>query len=733
MLFLSSRTIHKNKKVSIKQLSFFLVIAHSTTSSLANDIAATIKPSHINEAQVTLPTIQVAAIQDSLYLPNLYAGGQIARITQMGILGNKDYMDSPFSQVGYSSNAIRHQHALSVAETLTTADASVRTTTGSTNRYDALTIRGFRIENDDMALNGLFGLVPAYRVGVDPVERIELTRGAGAFLYGMSPFGAIGGNVNVVTKRADKQPLRQLTTAYSTDQHLGIHADIGQRFGDNQEYGLRLNTAYRDGDTSIDHQNSRNSSHSFGLDYHADRLNLSADIIYQKDMMSRAVRGLTAIAGIDIPKAPNPKTNLSALSDYSQAESLTFLSRAEYQLNDAALVYGTVGHNHFNYDKQEVPGLTILNPNGDTRADTNLQQGHNGTVSAEVGTRIKLSTGNIQHQFVLAANHFRQQGWFGQSRYESYLTNIYHPTYVDDLGQPIAVVPKAKSNETMLRSVVFADSLSTAQDKLQFTLGLRHQQVETSNFSANGERSNHYNESATTPSFALVYKPFKQLSFYANYIEALTVGATPPDDAVNFNQVFAPYKSKQYELGTKFDLGNFGGTVAIFQIRKPTGIVDPESKIYSLDGEQQNQGIELNGFGNITPTLRFLGGLSFVDAKLRRTQDGLNDNHHAVGVPQFLSNLGLEWDTPFSPQLTLTGRIIHNAKAYVSADNSQSVPDWTRFDFGGRYQTKIGKAPVTLQANLNNVFNKAYWEANPSSYMTISTPRTLLLSTTFDF
>ena len=112
MLFLGSRTIHKNKKVSIKQLSFFLVIAHSTTSSLANDIAATIKTSHINEAQVILPTIQVSAIQDSLYLPNLYTGGQIARITQMGILGNKDYMDSPFSQVGYSSNAIRHQQAL---------------------------------------------------------------------------------------------------------------------------------------------------------------------------------------------------------------------------------------------------------------------------------------------------------------------------------------------------------------------------------------------------------------------------------------------------------------------------------------------------------------------------------------------------------------------------------------------------------------------------------------------
>lgn len=729
MLLPPSKASNK-KTISIFQLIMMILLCNSSTTAVAEDHSIPMNPASSKVAKSTLPTIKVVAEQVT---PTIYAGGQISRTGQVGILGNKDYMDTPYSQVSYSSDTIRHQQALSVAETLTTADASVRTTTGSTNRYDALTIRGFRIENDDMALNGLFGLVPAYRVGVDPVERIELIRGASAFLYGMSPFGGIGGNVNVVTKRADKQPLTQVTTEYSSDQHFGIHADLGRRFGENQEFGLRLNTAYRDGDTSIDHQNSRNSSHSLGIDYQVDRFNLSTDIIYQKDMMSRAIRGLTPITGIRIPKAPDPNINLSALFDYSNANSLTFLTRGEYQLNDTFNIYGAVGHNRFEYDKQEAPGLTILNSEGDTRSTSNFQQGHNTTVSAELGTRATVSTGPLQHQLVLAANTFRQQGWFEQTQYGNYLTNIYHPTYPDSPGEPISITPKSKSNETILKSIVLADTLSSPQEQVQFTIGLRHQQVETSNFSANGEKTNLYHESATTPSFALVYKPFKQLSFYTNYIEALTAGAKPPADAANFNQVFAPYKSKQYEIGSKFDLGAFGGTFALFQIRMPTGIVDPETNIYSLKGEQQNRGVELNGFGNISPTLHFLGGMTYLDGRLRRTQNREHDHNHAIATPQFLANLGLEWDTSFAPQLVLTSRIIHNAKAYVSADNSQSVPNWSRFDLGARYHTQIGHTPITFQANLNNVFNKAYWEANPSSYMTVSTPRTLLLSTTFNF
>ena len=111
-----------------------------------------------------------------------YIGGQVARGGQLGLLGNKDYMDTPYSQTSYTEKTIRDQQATSVAEVLTNSDPSVRAAIGSSNRYDALTIRGFRIENSEIALNGLYGLVPAYRVNPAPLERIELLKGPAAFL-----------------------------------------------------------------------------------------------------------------------------------------------------------------------------------------------------------------------------------------------------------------------------------------------------------------------------------------------------------------------------------------------------------------------------------------------------------------------------------------------------------------------------------------------------------------------
>ncbi|TDM96399.1 TonB-dependent siderophore receptor, partial [Lactobacillus crispatus] len=131
---------------------------------------------------------------------------------------------------------IRDQQATSVAEVLTNSDPSVRAAIGSSNRYDALTIRGFRIENSEIALNGLYGLVPAYRVNPAPLGRIELLKGPAAFLNGMAPQGSIGGTVNVVTKRA-AEDLTRLTAGYISDGRFGTELDLARRYGEQKEWG----------------------------------------------------------------------------------------------------------------------------------------------------------------------------------------------------------------------------------------------------------------------------------------------------------------------------------------------------------------------------------------------------------------------------------------------------------------------------------------------------------------
>ncbi len=664
-------------------------------------------------------------------LPAPYAGGQVARGARLGLLGNRDYMDTPYSLSSYTEQAIRDQQVTSIAEMLTTADASVRASIGSGNRYDALTIRGFRVDNDELALNGLYGLVPAYRVGPDPVERIELLKGPGALLNGMLPWGSVGGGVNIVTKRAEDAPLNRVTAEYMSDAWFGAHADIGRRFGENGEFGVRVNGAFRDGDTRIDEQTRRNTALSAGLDYRGDRLRLSADVIYQGDHMRAAARGYVPVSGITMPKAPDPKINLAQDFDYADSRSLTALGRAEFDVTPDVTLFAALGGNHFGFDKQEAPGATITSTAGDALSTSTYQQGRNHSLSGEAGVRARFATGPIDHLLVVSGSLLDQTSWFGQTRYASYATNIYHPTKLASPGAPTSSSPEEKDSTKSMRSVAVADTLSAADGLVQLTVGLRRQQFETANY-AGGARTSHYDEGATTPSFALVVRPIEKLSLYANYIEALTAGATPPADAANPNQVFAPYRSKQYETGAKLDLGSFGATLGLFQIDVPSGVIDPITNVFSLDGQQRNRGIEVTGFGEIGKGVRIVGGATWLDAKLRRTQDGINDGNHAIGAPDFQANLGAEWDTPFIPGFTLTGRVIHTAKAYVTADNFAHVPDWTRFDLGARYLFDLGGKELTVRANVTNLFGKDYWEANPTGYVISGMPRTLWLSLSAD-
>jgi iron complex outermembrane receptor protein len=662
-----------------------------------------------------------------------YAGGQVATGGQVGLLGNKDVMDTPFSVTYYTEQTIRNQQASSVAEVLTVNDPSVRASVGSGNRYDALTIRGFRVDNDEIALNGLFGLVPAYRVGPDALERVELLKGASGLLNGIMPWGSVGGGVNVVTKRAGDTPLTRFTTEYSSDSRLGVHTDIGRRFGENNEFGIRFNGAYRDGNTEIDHQSARNKAASLGLDYTTGKVRLSADVLYQDDWMRSAARGYGVVPGINVPAAPDPRINLAQTFDYSDSQSLTGITRAEIDLTDNLMAFASVGGNQFDFEKREPPSITLLSESGDASSVSTYQRGKSRAISAEAGLRARLTTGPVQHQFVLSGNLLRQRNWLGQTQYDSYATNLYNPVMLSGPGAPISSTDVTKTGETRLQSVAVADTLSFLDDRVELTLGARRQQVQTKNFAPNGQETNYYNQSATTPSVALVVKPTEQISLYANYIEALTAGATPPPTAINADEVFAPYKSKQYEVGAKFDWGTLGASISAFQIKVPTGIVDPVTRVYSLDGEQRHQGIELNAFGELTKGVRLLGGVTLLDAKLKRTQDGANDGNHAMGAPAVQANLGLEWDTPFAPGLTLTGRAIHTGKAYISADNTQQIPSWTRYDLGARYTTHVQGKEVVLRANVTNVFDKRYWEANPGGYLTSGMPRTFWLSASMDF
>jgi len=184
-------------------------------------------------------------------IPPAYAGGQVATGGQLGLLGNRGVMETPFNQTSYTAQKAQDQQAQTIRDVLVD-DPSVRIVrpTGN-NGAQNMMIRGFTVESMDIAYGGLYGLLPTYAIGVELAERIEVLKGPSAMLNGMPPSGAIGGTINVVPKRAHDEPMNRVTAAYGSAAQFGGAVDVGRRFGPDKELGVRLNGAYRAGQTPV--------------------------------------------------------------------------------------------------------------------------------------------------------------------------------------------------------------------------------------------------------------------------------------------------------------------------------------------------------------------------------------------------------------------------------------------------------------------------------------------------
>ena len=282
--------------------------------------------------------------------------------------------------------------------------------------------------------------------------------------------------------------------------------------------------------------------------------------------------------------------------------------------------------------------------------------------------------------------------------------------------------------------MALADTVSLLDKSVQLTAGIRRQRVQIVNFNADtNARTTDYGEGAYTPAFALTVRPVQRLSLYGNYIQGLSQGATAPAGTVNAGETFAPAKSKQYEIGAKYDFGSFATTLSAFHIERPSAYLDAGSMRYVADGRQRNRGLEFLVQGEVTRSLRLLGGMAYTDGRLTRTEGGVNDGNWAPAVPRFQFNAAVEWDTPFVDGLTLTTRMLRTSRQYVDAGNTQSLPGWTRVDVGARYATRIAGTPMVFRATVENVFNKDYWLSAAREGLTVAAPRTFLLSVSADF
>ncbi|MGJ9416714.1 TonB-dependent receptor [Massilia sp. CMS3.1] len=717
--------------------AFLLAAGHAAAQTTAPDTTG--QP---------MQTVVVTASADASAqgLPSDYAGGQVARGGRIGLLGNVDMMDTPFNTTNFTHALIQDQQAKSVADVVQN-DPSVRVARGFGNYQELYVIRGFAVNSDDLAYNGLYGLLPRQFVASELLERVEVFRGANSFVNGAAPGGGgVGGMINLLPKRAPNKPLNQVTLGVETGGQAYGAADLARRFGPENRAGLRINAVRREGETAIEGEERELSVFSIGADYRGRGYRVSADAGYQNHALRIARPSVTIAAGLPIIEAPDADSNWAQPWTVSKERDVFGTLRAEVDLPHGAVAWAALGARKGN-ESNILSSATVTGLDGSatmTRFD-NVRVDRVRT--GELGARGQLRTGTVKHGLSATVSGFYIESLnsYALSDFAGFATNIYRPVASaapsnafftgGNLANPV------RTQRSILTSAAVADTMSFADDKVLLTLGLRHQRIRDAGYNyGSGSVLPDYDASANTPVAGLVYKPVPGLSLYANYIEALQKGTVASNGGfgpplTNQGAVFAPYTSRQKEIGVKVDAGKFGASAALFTTAQPLAYV--ANNTFGLFGEQRNRGLELSVFGMPARGLRLLGGATLLDSQQRRKVDGLTDGREAIGVPEIQFNLGADWDVPAVSGLSLNARAVHTGTQFADATNLQKLPSWNRLDIGATWMTRLMERDFTLRARIDNVADKNYWASSGGypnfGYLVAGGPRTVTVSGSIDF
>ncbi|MBP6861042.1 MAG: TonB-dependent receptor [Neisseriaceae bacterium] len=688
----------------------------------------------------------------------LLPAGIVNRKASVGILGNLDYMNNPYNVISYGRTAIQNQQARSVGGFINKYDASINVLGSDTYAVDVMTVRGIFVSPMGTSVNGLAGMAGYHKIPSNGIEAIQVTKGPSAMLKGVSLSNSVGGDVNLTTKRAGNEPLNEIGLSFLARNRLGGTLDIGRRFGPEQEWGVRFNSEYREGDGMRQKQEEKTTLNALALDYRSDRFRASIDAMVNNAnasanrgvLMSDATQGVASING-QLPPAPNGKINFDQSWIKQKSRDRMIMGRLEFDVTDDLMAYGTLGYSTNFLAAPNIGNWFItkpLDPNAifgsfSPAALSNFKTKRK-TVSSEIGANGTFNWGQIQHNWGISGTLSQYKENVGSSFYTlpddckgSTITNVTNCEFDVNSNTPFHIIDNRIRGR--LASIAVADTITFWDGKLQTTLGVRQQQIKNKSYS-NGTTTDR-SQTATTPTIGIVFKPVNNLSIYGNYVEALAPGDAAPFNATNAGEVMSPYKTKQKELGIKKDFGSWLASAAVFEIERASGLIDHDTLVFSSDGKRRNRGVELSFSGEPLSGLRLSSSTAWIKSKRINYDPNSFSGSDVFPAPKFSSKLNLEWDIPNARQLTLLGSVIHTGKTtvdgydfYTGQTVPTKVPAWTRVDLGvvGKFNNLLGKE-TTLQLTLENAFNKRYWSVGDFNDTNVTvldhaTSRALLLT-----
>ena len=688
---------------------------------------------------------------------SIASDGDLRDRVNLGVLGKANAFTAPITVVNYDEQALNNTEARTLVDAVAKKDASVWQFGGESNTLTGLYFRGYQLDARQFSVNGLAGMYGTQGTASVQVGSAQLIKGASTAVNGMDPEGAVSGSVNIETKKAADEGNRKIGLGWFSNNRAQGTFDLGQRFGENKEFGVRANGKLRHGDTPRHGYSEDNKEFALNADYRGETLRVAFDSIYAKRKTNGGRARIQDIQNANgrLFDAPEGKVNLApswqAQNTRGQTNMLTF----EWDAFENAQITGGIGYNNAryygNFASPTVTSSGLTYNSGRAR----LTDQRFKTLSMNLTARGEFETGPVSHNWSAAFDRIdrKRTTYQGarQTRSSVIDPSLDIPTQLAKLDSNLGTAWSATpSVDTVIKvnSLAVSDTLGFVDNKYRLTLGGRFQAVEQKN-KLNGRKAD---ASRFSPMLMAAWVPQPDLVVYGNYMEDLEPSDIRTDD--DHVTMADPRVSRQFEVGVRKNWGDFVTTLNAFQIKRPgywfgkttsgTDFAARKNAGLAYSGSEQgmerSRGMEFNAYANLlNKTLRPSFGLMYLQSTVKDYPNYADNLVNGVQVanPRVIAKAGVEWDTPFAKGLTLNGNVSYFGKSYQDTQKQYVFPSYTLVDVGARYKTKLGKNTLTVSSSVENLFNKNYWQVQRGQYdrsfAVVGMPRTYWLKAELDF
>ena len=762
-----------------KKLALMPLLILSAFSSAADNVP---QQGELGQVHVRADAKRVKAARSY----SIASDGDLRDRVNLGVLGKANAFTAPITVVNYDEQALNNTEARTLVDAVAKKDASVWQFGGESNTLTGLYFRGYQLDARQFSVNGLAGMYGTQGTASVQVGSAQLIKGASTAVNGMDPEGAVSGSVNIETKKAADEGNRKIGLGWFSNNRAQGTFDLGQRFGENKEFGVRANGKLRHGDTPRHGYNEDNKEFALNADYRGEKLRVAFDSIYAKRKTNGGRARMQDIQNLQarLFNAPDGKTNLLPAWNWQNTVGQTNMLTFEWDAFDNAQITGGIGYNKARYYGTLISPTVCLNAtsicteakntnssgkvtsrNYDYNTGTaRLTDQYFRTLSMNLAARGEFETGPVTHNWSTAFDRVIRQratirGLPADSSSAKISANGDIATQLDSFQPDYAINWENSANldaNIKVNSLALSDTLGFADNKYRLTLGGRLQSVEytdkKSNKSGDAKRF--------SPMLMAAWVPQPDFVVYGNYMEDLEPADIKTDDDGN-TTMSKPRVSRQFEVGVRKNWGDFVTTLNAFQIKRPgywRGQTNANGSLtygnntdfarYKAQGGaagdeqgmERSRGIEFNAYANLlNKTLRPNFGLMYLQSTVKNYPNSRDMLVNGVQVanPRVIAKAGVEWDTPFANGLTLNGNVSYFGKSYQDTQKKYAFPSYTLVDVGARYKTKLGKNTLTVSSSVENLFNKNYWQVQRGQYdrsfAVVGMPRTYWLKAELDF